>query len=112
NPKEQDSKEGQSRQSKQQDKGLDTKPTPGSDQKESKPSENKTGQAGARGASDQKGVSAGAAEQAQPDQKQLTPEEQDALRVLNALAEEKPDQFKKMFRFQGKGTGKKAERDW
>jgi len=40
-----------------------------------------------------------------------TPEQLDALRVLNSLEEGQPEQFKKLFRFRG-GEGRDRERDW
>jgi tetratricopeptide (TPR) repeat protein len=45
------------------------------------------------------------------DSPELTQEQLDALRVLNALEQDRPDQFRRMFRFRG-DTGKQLERDW
>lgn len=43
---------------------------------------------------------------------ELTPEQLDALRVLNSLEEGEPEQFRKLFRFRGGGEGRDLERDW
>lgn len=42
---------------------------------------------------------------------ELTPEQLDALRVLNSLEEDHPEQFRRVFRFPGSQSGK-LERDW
>lgn len=42
---------------------------------------------------------------------ELTPEQLDALRVLNSLEEDHPEQFRRVFRFPGSPSGK-LERDW
>lgn len=44
--------------------------------------------------------------------KELTPEQVDALRVLNSLEKETPDQFKKLFKFRVPAGAKRRERDW
>lgn len=41
-----------------------------------------------------------------------TPEQLDALRVLNSLEEGHPDQFRQLFRFRGGGDSPDLERDW
>lgn len=76
-----------------QESGLEATPTPGPPPPSQEPS-------------DQEG-------ETEPEQEQpLTPEQLDALRVLNSLEEDKPEQFKKVFRFQGRATGTRLRKDW
>lgn len=42
----------------------------------------------------------------------LTPEQLDALRILNSLEQESPEQFKRLFQFRGQKRRKRLERDW
>jgi len=58
-----------------------------------------------------KGPSGGGG-QGRPQDRPPTDEELDALRVLNSLEKDKPEQFKKLFRFGGSGKSERRERDW
>lgn len=42
----------------------------------------------------------------------LTPEQLDALRILNSLEQENPEQFKRLFSFQGNAKSRRRKRDW
>jgi len=42
----------------------------------------------------------------------MKPEQMDALRLLNLLESEKPEQFKDLFRFQGQKDRQPPEKDW
>jgi Ca-activated chloride channel family protein len=42
----------------------------------------------------------------------LTPEQLDALRLLNTLESERPEQFKQLFRFQGTSRDRRPLKDW
>lgn len=44
--------------------------------------------------------------------RQLSSEEMDAMRVLNALEKEKPEQYKKLFQFMNPGREKRLDKDW
>lgn len=88
--------------------GLEATPTPRPD-RTPRPSGQTSGQEQTGGADES---------QAQPaaptgpgDGAELTPEQLDALRVLNSLEEGHPDQFRQLFRFRG-GESRDLERDW
>ena len=42
----------------------------------------------------------------------IPPEQLDARRILNALEEDRPDQFTRLFQFQGNSKAKKSLWDW
>ena len=42
----------------------------------------------------------------------MTPEQMNAMRLLNMLEQERPEQFKRMFHFRGKGQVQRPEKDW
>lgn len=50
--------------------------------------------------------------QGRPEDRPPTSEELDALRVLNSLEQDKPEQFKRLFRFGGRRKSERLERDW
>lgn len=74
-----------------QDKGLEAQPTPqpSPDADPQKPDNQQAGE-----------------------QQPMTPEKMNALRLLNLLENEKPEQFKNLFRFQGKAPARTPEKDW
>ncbi len=112
-----ESKDEEKSSPKQQEQGMDEK----RDSTQEKPKEGKQEQPKPDGKPNQgsrnkpgeakNGASASAAH-AEGTPPPLTPEEIDAMRVLNSLQEQKPEQFKKLFRFQGKSTGKTNVKDW
>ncbi len=79
---------------KKQQGGLEATPTPAS--------QNQAKQA----------QSSSEAGQSQDQPQEPTPQQLDALRLLNSLTKDKPEQFKKLFQFQGRGSSKRLERDW
>jgi tetratricopeptide (TPR) repeat protein len=81
-----DQNEGQ----QQQESGLEATPTPSPQNPSQNPNENP-------------------AETPKPE---LTQEQIDALNALNSLEKDNPEQFKRLFRFQGKPTGTRTRKDW
>lgn len=97
-------------QSEGQSSGLEATPTPtpapspGEQRREPEDRRAQTTPQSAQGGE----VSPGQADREEP----LTPEQMDALRLLNLLESEDPEQFKRLFRFRGKSQGRTPEKDW
>jgi Ca-activated chloride channel family protein len=113
------SEEDQEESRKEQEQGLERNatptPKPGENQRQDRDREDESGEDGrespAASSSPASNPRSGQGAQAESTPA-LTPEQLDALRVLNSLAQEKPEQFQRLFRFQGRGAGKRPSKDW
>lgn len=104
-PKQQDEKQNEQKKSDEasQDKGLEDESKP----QESEPQDQSQPDSPPQDPSQATGGQSGAA----GEEPELTPEQMDALRILNLLEKEKPEQFKQLFRFKG-GPSHQLEKDW
>lgn len=92
-----------------QEGGLEKTPTPSPDSEQSPQAQDRQEQPPSeRG---QQGGAQGSAENAEA-QEPISPEEMNALSLLNLLEEENPEQFKRLFQFRGRGQIEPREKNW